>query len=97
MSIYDAKLKDLRKIFQDFNHTIYGKTVFFLAYIIPIVLFLVSITTLIVGLCRSCQIMIGNATTLLCYFGIAFVLANIYFYSEIRKFCEYKEKISKKK
>ena len=82
----------MKKTFREFNKTLYGKTIFFLAYIIPFVIFLVGIVTLIAGIVQSCVIILSNAANLFCVFGITFVLANIYFYSEIRKFCEHNSK-----
>ena len=91
MSVYELDIKGLRKTFMKFHKTLYGRTIFFLAYIIPALLFIAGVTTLIVGLVQNCQcLMIGSAIILVA-FMVTFVLGNIYFYSEIRKFCKYED------
>ena len=40
MSVYDLDVKGMRKTFLKFNKTTYGKTVFLLAYIITLFLFI---------------------------------------------------------
>ncbi len=92
MSVYDLDIKGMRKTFQKFNKTLYGKTIFFLAYIIPFFLLMIALVTTIVGIAQDCSIIMGRASTLFVAFGVTFVLANIYFYSEIRKFCEHESK-----
>lgn len=97
MSIYKVDIKELRKVFHEFHQTLYGKTIFFLAYIIPAGVFFASVVAFIVGVVQESAIILSSVAKLLCAFGIMFVLGNIYYYAEIRKFCEYKEKLAKKK
>ncbi|MGI6612663.1 MAG: hypothetical protein ACOX0Z_03795 [Candidatus Nanosyncoccaceae bacterium] len=97
MSIYKVDIKELRKVFHEFHQTLYGKTVFFLAYIIPVGVLFASAVALIVGTVQESAIILSGVAKLLCAFGVAFVLGNIYYYAEIRKFCEHKEKSVKKK
>ena len=91
MSVYELDIKGLRKTFMKFHKTLYGRTIFFLAYIIPALLFIAGITTLIMGIIQKCQCLIIASAVLLILFVVAFVLGNIYFYSEIRKFCKYED------
>lgn len=97
MSIYEVDIKELRKVFHEFHQTIYGKTVFFLAYIIPAGIFLISIVMLIAGVIQESVFAVGAVAKLLVAFGVTFVLANIYYYAEVRKFCEHKGKLAKNK
>lgn len=91
MSVYELDIKGMRKTFQKFNKTLYGKTVFLLAYIVPLFTFLVAIATIIVGFIQDCPIIKGRAATLFVVFAVTFILGNVYFYSEIRKYCEYED------
>ena len=34
-SIYSLSIKEMRKLLRDFSNTLYGRTVFFLAYFVP--------------------------------------------------------------
>lgn len=95
MSVYELDIKSLRKTFQKFHKTLYGRTVFFLAYIIPFILLMIGLVETISGFIQGCPIILGKAIHLLEAFGVVFILANIYFYSEIRRFCEYEEKKKK--
>ncbi len=88
MSVYDLDMKGLRKTFNEFHKTLYGKTVFFLAYVIPAMLFIASM----------CAIFIGRnelSAVIMALFILSFVLGNIYFYAEIRKFSDGKERTKK--
>ena len=91
MSVYELDIKGLRKTFMKFHKTLYGRTIFFLAYIIPALLFIAGVTTLIMGMIQGCQYLIISSAIILVAFVVAFVLGNIYFYSEIRKFCKYED------
>lgn len=95
MSVYELDIKSLRKTFQKFHKTLYGRTVFFLAYIIPFILLMIGLVETISGFIRGCPIILGKAIHLLEAFGVVFILANIYFYSEIRRFCEHEDKKKK--
>ena len=98
MSVYELDIKGLRKTFMKFHKTLYGRTIFFLAYIIPALLFIAGVTALIMGLVKGCQNLLLVSASIFVAFMITFVLGNIYFYSEIRRFCKYEDhKESKKK
>ena len=91
MSVYELDIKGLRKTFMKFHKSLNGRTVFFLAYCIPFFLFFSGVGTVISGLVQKCPIILGRAVTILALFAVSFILANIYFYSEIRKFCEHED------
>lgn len=89
-NIYKCNMKDMRKLLQDFSHTLYGRTVFFLAYFVPAMAFLVLVGLVVAG-------MIAPGENSLCYivsaflvFVGSFVLGNIYYYHELRIFTEKK-------
>ena len=81
MSVYDLDMKGLRKTFQEFHKTLYGKTVFFLAYFIPAMLFAAAMIAMALV---NYQV----SAILLILFTVAFIIGNIYFYNEIRKFAD---------
>ena len=83
MSVYDLDMKGLRKTFQEFHKTLYGKTVFFLAYIIPAMLFAAAMIAMAL-------VNYEISAILLALFVVAFIIGNIYFYTEIRKFADTK-------
>ena len=83
MSVYDLDMKGLRKTFQEFHKTLYGKTVFFLAYIIPAMLFASAMIAM-------AMVSYEISAILLVIFVVAFIIGNIYFYTEIRRFTDSK-------
>ena len=91
MSVYDLDIKGLRKAFIKFNKTLYGRTVFFLAYIIPFFMFGVGVVLLVSGLVQQCTSLLLDSARVLGGFVVVFVIANVYFYTEVRKFCEHEE------
>ena len=96
MSVYDLDIKSLRKTFQKFHKTLYGRTVFFLAYIIPFVILMIGLVEAISCIVQGfCPIIFSKAVHIFEAFGVSFILANIYFYSEIRRFCEHEDKKKK--
>ena len=90
MSVYDLDLKGMRQTFRDFHKTLYGRTVFLLAYIIPAFLFLIGLVVLLTSIQFGCIIMLTRSAPWFGSFIPTFVLGNIYFYTEIRHFCAYK-------
>lgn len=96
MSVYDLDLVGLRKTFIKFHKTLYGRTIFFLAYFIPFAVLLIGIVLAIISGINGDQVLMSSALN----YGLAFVplflLANVYFYSEIRKFCEHLDSQKKK-
>jgi len=87
-NIYTLNTKELKKLLIAFNKTTYGCTVFFLAYFVPITLLLTTLIVAIVGLCSSAEIFLKTDAICFLSFIVTFVIANIYYYSELRKFAE---------
>ena len=86
ITIYDLSMKDMRKLLRAFHETVYGRTVFFLAYFIPISIFIASVVIAIVGFCIKCDTLLTLDASLFLSFVPCFILANIYYYAELRKF-----------
>jgi phosphotransferase system glucose/maltose/N-acetylglucosamine-specific IIC component len=97
MSVYDLDMKGLRKTFMKFHKTLYGRTVFFLAYIIPAILFITGVVQVSMGIAQGCSGLLKLSTRTFGAFILCFIIANIYFYSEIRRFCRHEDRKDKKK
>ncbi len=85
-SIYRLDIKGMRKALNDYHKTLYGRTVFFLAYFIPILTFLA-----LVGFTITLFIKPGDVTFIAFYsalaaFIISFIIGNAYYYRELREF-----------
>lgn len=93
MSIYDFNLKGMRKAFKDFNKTLYGKTIFFIAYIIPAILLIAGATLVVLYFIYGDSTLLAYGITFVITFAAMFLLANAYYYAEVRHFCD-KKKIS---
>lgn len=83
-NIYDKNLKQIRKELRNFGKTTYGKTVFLIAYLIPASLFLAMIIVSIIGLCAGVDSLITYMPQIFIAFVLSFVLANAYYYKELR-------------
>lgn len=86
--IYSLNVKEMRKLLRDFTGTLYGRTVFFLAYFAPAIVFLVFIGLVIAEIVvqeYSLYYPIGG--TFLAFAGL-FILGNIYYYHELRVYTE---------
>lgn len=94
MTIYDLKNKELKKYFREFAKTTYGKVVFCLAYIVPLIFTIVCIET--AALCYiSCGSIFCVGSSLIKYLLanlISFVIGSAYFYREFDKFLQVKYK-----
>lgn len=96
MSIYDLDIKGMRELLHDFQKTVYGRTVFILAYFIPFITF---ISAALVALCGLAVRDYGLAIIggwMGAVFAFFFILANIYYYTELRHFCAERNKDKKK-
>ena len=89
-NIYNLNLKEFRKLLKDFGHTLYGRTIFFVAYFIPSILFLASIALLICGFIIDSDIITNALLVSLTAFVITFIIGNMYYYKELRIFSEKK-------
>ena len=85
-TIYDKNIKEIRKELMRFGKTAYGKTVFFIAYLIPISLFFALVIFTIVGFASDAKYLIGFMPHLFISFVVSFIIANAYYYKELRIF-----------
>ena len=89
-SIYNLSMKDMRKLIRDFAGTLYGRTVFFLAYFIPMMAFLVMVGLVVAEMINpEYELFFPIIGTFFLFIGV-FILGNIYYYHEIRVFAEKK-------
>ncbi len=86
MSIYDLDIKGMKKSLAKFNHTLYGKTVFFIAYFIPFLSFVAFISSVILIFFAPTEKMLILMTLSLITFLVSFFIGNAYFYRELRIF-----------
>ncbi|MBR6097894.1 hypothetical protein IKP94_04070 [Candidatus Saccharibacteria bacterium] len=89
-SIYDKNIKEIRKELVRFGKTTYGKTIFFIAYLIPIALFFALIIFAILGFASDVKYLISYMPHLFIGFVVSFILANAYYYKELRIFVDHK-------
>lgn len=89
-SIYSLSIKEMRKLLRDFSHTLYGRTVFFLAYFVPMMAFLVMIGLVVSEMIKpEYELFYPIVGTFFLFIGL-FILGNIYYYHELRMFAEKK-------
>ena len=87
-SIYDLSVKEMRRIIQDFACTLYGRTVFFLAYFVPFMAFMVMLGLVLAEvIMQSGELFYPITGTFFLFVGV-FILGNIYYYHELRVFAE---------
>ena len=87
-SIYKYSIKEMRSLIRDFSETLYGRTVFFLAYFVPFMAFMVMLgLVLTVVITQSSELFYPILGTFLLFVAL-FILGNIYYYHEIRVFSE---------
>lgn len=89
-SIYSLNIKEMRKLLRDFSCTLYGRTIFFLAYFVPMMSFLVMIGIIVAGLMSPWDNLFCCILSAFFVFVGSFVLGNIYYYHELRVFAEKK-------
>ena len=90
-TIYDLNLKEMRKLFRKFNKTLYGRTIFLLAFLIPTVIFIASIVlTVFCWICHSAS-MINSVLIMVSVGVVLFILGNMYYYHELKEFLETKK------
>ncbi len=87
-SIYSLSIKEIRELLRDFSHTLYGRTVFFLAYFVPMMAFLVMVGLVVAEMIRpEYDLFFPIVGTFFLFIGV-FILGNIYYYHELRVFAE---------
>lgn len=91
-SIYEKDIAGIRKELIKFGKTAYGKTIFFITYFIPISLFFALIIFAIVGFCSNySEFPALTMPAVFISFVISFIVANAYYYHELRIFVERKK------
>ena len=88
MSIYDFNLKGMRKAFKDFRKTAYGKLIFLVSYIAPLLLFIVGASLTLYALINVNSDILTYGLVILGAFVLLFLAANAFYYSEVRRFCD---------
>ena len=87
-NIYTLSVKEMRGLIRDFADTLYGRTVFFLAYFAPFMAFLVMLGLVLAAMIeQSAELFYPITGTFFLFIGL-FLLGNVYYYSEIRRFSE---------
>ena len=87
-SIYNMNLKEFRKLLKSFGSTLYGRTIFFIAYFIPGLLFLATIGLVVCDFFFTSDIITNAILVLLACFVVSFLGGNMYYYKELRIFAE---------
>ncbi len=86
-SIYSLDMKEMRKLLPEFGSTLYGRTVFFFAYFLPAMAFLVFCGLVVAAFFATEDLFYPIMGTFLLFLSL-FILGNIYYYHELRVFCE---------
>ena len=87
-NIYSLSIKEMRKLIRDFASTLYGRTVFFLAYFVPMMAFLVMVGLVVAEMINpEYDLFFAILGTFFLFIGV-FILGNIYYYHELRVFAE---------
>lgn len=97
MDFYKYKVKDIKKEIIEFNKGAYGKTIFLIAYAIPLILAIITVLIEIYGtpgniICCYADYLAFWILSIL----ISFIIGSGYYYVELRKFMEHNEKLLKK-
>lgn len=91
-NIYNLSVKEMRRLIRDFSNTLYGRTVFFLAYFAPMMALLVMLGLVLSGIImQSGELFYPITGTFFLFMGL-FILGNIYYYHEIKDFSEKRNK-----
>jgi uncharacterized membrane protein len=96
MSVYDLDRKGMRKAFMRFHKTLYGRTIFLLAYIIPAILFIAGVAQVVMGFVQGCEGLLKISLRTFGAFILCFIIANMYFYTEVRRFCRHEDRKASK-
>ena len=86
-SIYKLNLKEMRQLLFKFSGTLYGRTVFFLAYFLSFMAFLTLAGLVVASFLVEDNLFYPILATFF-IFVVLFILGNIYYYTELRHFSE---------
>lgn len=89
-NIYKLNVREMKNLIRDFSCTLYGRTVFFLAYFVPLMALLVMLGLILSSvIMQSAELFYPITGTFFIFIGL-FILGNIYYYHEIRVYSEKK-------
>ncbi len=80
---------EIRILLKQFGKTAYGRTVFMIAYFVPIALFLTFAILAIMSLVMANSMLFLASAGVLCLFVPAFMIAHAYYYRELRDYAEH--------
>ncbi len=83
--IYRIDINGMRELLREFSKTLYGRTVFFLAYFLPAMAFLTMIGLVVAIFITSLDLFYPVLGTFFIFIGL-FVFGNAYYYHELRVF-----------
>ena len=84
--IYDLDMKEMRKLLRDCSRTLYGRTIFFLAYFVPLMAFLVMAGLVVAEMITPENDLFFPIIGVFFLFVTLFILGNAYYYHEVRVF-----------
>lgn len=87
-NIYQKDMNEMRELLLKFSKTLYGRTVFFLAYFLPLMAFLVLLGLVVINFIVLSYDLFYPIIGTFFLFVVLFILANIYYYHELRIFSE---------
>ena len=91
-NIYDLGIKGMRSLLRDFSNTLYGRTVFFLAYFVPLMALLVMLGLVLAAIImQSDELFYPITGTFFLFVGL-FIVGNAYYYHELRLYSEKRNK-----
>ena len=90
-NIYNLDVKGMRGLIRDFSNTLYGRTVFFLAYFAPFMAFLIMLGLIVAAIMDPKDDLFYPIVCTFFLFVALFLLGNVYYYHEIRVFSEKKQ------
>ena len=87
-SIYELDINGMRNLLRCFSATLYGRTVFFLAYFLSFIAFLAFIGLIIATLVTA-EDLFSPILIALSAFLVLFIFGNIYYYHELLQFSKH--------
>ena len=86
-NIYKLNIGEMRKLLLEFGGTLYGRTVFFFAYFLRIMAFLMFCGLVVAAFFTTEDLFFPITGTFFLFLGL-FILGNAYYYHELRIFSE---------
>lgn len=86
-NIYSLNMNEMRGLLKDFSNTLYGRTVFFFAYFLPMMAFLVMLGLAVAAFIIKEDLFYPILGTFFIFISL-FILGNIYYYHELKDFAK---------